>query len=199
MTGPTSPPCYNRKSFPHDLTLTSWWLFSYLYTIDKDYSQAEAHLLVGTQESAEALGLVLFAWSEEEPEHDKGAYLLRGVLQELAMRNLRDANTVYKTFVERLPAAYLAAEQKVPGDGSLKTIQTFKSPLLNLTQMLLLACQTGNPAIFKQVATKYKPVLAIDENFGAVSIQKKVLSKVKGLSLKDHMVNLSILFRCFSS
>ncbi|CAO3565981.1 unnamed protein product [Mortierella alpina] len=139
-----------------------------LFWKDKDYSQAEAHLLVGTQESAEALGLVLFAWSEEEPDHDKGAYLLRGVLQELAMRNLRDANTVYKTFVERLPAAYLAAEQKVPGDGSLKTIQTFKSPLLNLTQMLLLACQTGNPAIFKQVATKYKPVLAIDENFGAL-------------------------------
>ncbi|KAF9959304.1 hypothetical protein BGZ72_009881 [Mortierella alpina] len=139
-----------------------------LFWKDKDYSQAEAHLLVGTQESAEALGLVLFEWSEEEPDHDKGAYLLRGVLQELAMRNLRDANTVYRTFVERLPAAYLAAEQKVPGDGSLKTIQTFKSPLLNLTQMLLLACQTGNPAIFKQVATKYKPVLAIDENFGAL-------------------------------
>ncbi|KAF9929037.1 hypothetical protein BGZ67_006612 [Mortierella alpina] len=139
-----------------------------LFWKDKDYSQAEAHLLVGTQESAEALGLVLFEWSEEEPDHDKGAYLLRGVLQELAMRNLRDANTVYKTFVERLPAAYLAAEQKVPGDGPLKTIQTFKSPLLNLTQMLLLACQTGNPAIFKQVATKYKPVLAIDDNFGAL-------------------------------
>ncbi|KAG9325859.1 hypothetical protein KVV02_006853 [Mortierella alpina] len=139
-----------------------------LFWKDKDYSQAEAHLLVGTQESAEALGLVLFEWSEEEPDHDKGAYLLRGVLQELAMRNLRDANTVYKTFVERLPAAYLAAEQKVPGDGPLKIIQTFKSPLLNLTQMLLLACQTGNPAIFKQVATKYKPVLAIDDNFGAL-------------------------------
>ncbi|KAF9291078.1 hypothetical protein BGZ68_005174 [Mortierella alpina] len=139
-----------------------------LFWKDKDYSQAEAHLLVGTQESAEALGLVLFEWSEQEPDHDKGAYLLRGVLQELAMRNLRDANTVYKTFVERLPAAYLAAEQKVPGDGSLKTIQTFKSPLLNLTQMLLLACQTGNPAIFKQVAAKYKPILAIDENFGAL-------------------------------
>ncbi|KAF9570696.1 hypothetical protein EC968_001480 [Mortierella alpina] len=139
-----------------------------LFWKDKDYSQAEAHLLVGTQESAEALGLVLFEWSEVEPDHDKGAYLLRGVLQELAMRNLRDANTVYKAFVERLPAAYLAAEQKVPGNGSLKTIQTFKSPLLNLTQMLLLACQTGNPAIFKQVATKYKPVLAIDDNFGAL-------------------------------
>ncbi|KAG0198480.1 hypothetical protein BGX28_008060 [Mortierella sp. GBA30] len=139
-----------------------------LFWKEKDYNQAEAHLLVGTQESAEALGLVLFEWSELEPSHDKGAYLLRGVLQELAMRNLRDANTVYKTFVERLPANYLAAEQKVPGDGTLKTIQTFKSSLLNLTQMLLLACQTGNPAIFKQVAAKYKPVLAIDENFGAL-------------------------------
>ncbi|KAG0335665.1 hypothetical protein BG000_007334 [Podila horticola] len=129
-------------------------------------SQAEAHLLVGTKESAEALGLVLFEWSELEPSHDKGAYLLRGVLQELAMRNLRDAHVVYSTFVERLPATYLSSDQKSP-DG-VKTIKTYKSSLINLTQMLLLACQTGNPAIFKQVAAKYKPVLAIDENFGAL-------------------------------
>ncbi|KAF9136217.1 hypothetical protein BGW39_003662 [Mortierella sp. 14UC] len=137
-----------------------------LFWKEKDFNQAEAHLLVGTQESAEALGLTLFEWSEQEPSHDKGAYLLRGVLQELAMRNLRDANTVFKTFVERLPAAYLAADQKSPNGG--KTIQTFKSSLLNLTQMLLLSCETGNAAIFKQVSAKYKPVLAIDENFGAL-------------------------------
>ncbi|KAF9934830.1 hypothetical protein FBU30_010803 [Linnemannia zychae] len=132
---------------------------------EKDFNQAEAHLLVGTQESAEALGLVLFEWSEEEPTHDKGAYLLRGILQELAMRNLRDANTVFKTFVARLPASYLSSEQKAPNG---TTIQTFKSSLLNLAQMLLLTCETGNAAIFKQVAAKYKPVLAIDENFGAL-------------------------------
>lgn len=136
-----------------------------LFWKEKDFNQAEAHLLVGTQESAEALGLTLFEWSEQEPSHDKGAYLMRGVLQELAMRNLRDANTVFKTFVERLPAAYLAADQKSPNG---KTIQTFKSSLLNLTQMLLLACETGNASIFKQIAAKYKPVLAIDENFGAL-------------------------------
>ncbi|KAF8925706.1 hypothetical protein BGZ47_003102 [Haplosporangium gracile] len=136
-----------------------------LFWKEKDFNQAEAHLLVGTQESAEALGLTLFEWSEQEPNHDKGAYLLRGVLQELAMRNLRDANTVFKTFVERLPAAYLAAEQK---SSNGKTIQTFKSSLLNLTQLLLLACETGNASIFKQIAAKYKPVLAIDENFGAL-------------------------------
>lgn len=123
--------------------------------------------MVGTKESAEALGLVLFEWSELEPSHDKGAYLLRGVLQELAMRNLRDANVVFSTFVERLPANYLSSDQKTP-DGT-KTIKTYKSSLINLTQMLLLACQTGNPAIFKQVAAKYRPILAIDENFGAVS------------------------------
>ncbi|KAG0259881.1 hypothetical protein BG011_002332 [Mortierella polycephala] len=137
-----------------------------LFWKEKDYGQAEAHLLVGTQESAEALGLVLFEWSEQEPKHDKGAYLFRGVLQELAMKNLRDANMVFNTFVERLPTNYLAANQKTP-DGT-RTVQTFKSSLLNLTQMLLLACQTGNPAIFKQIATKYKPILAIDENFGAL-------------------------------
>ncbi|KAF8938033.1 hypothetical protein EDD21DRAFT_374806 [Dissophora ornata] len=140
-----------------------------LFWREKDYGQAEAHLLVGTQESAEALGYVLFEWSELEPSHDKGAYLLRGVLQELAMRNLRDANVVFRTFVERLPANYLSSEQKTPqGSQKMATIQTFKSSLLNLTQMLLLACETGNPAVFKQISAKYKPVLAIDENFGAL-------------------------------
>ena len=140
-------------------------------------------MLVGTQESAEALGLTLFEWSEQEPSHDKGAYLLRGVLQELAMRNLRDANTVFRTFVKRLSPAYLAADQKSPNG---KTIQTFKSSLLNLTQMLLFACETGNASIFKQIAAKYKPVLAIDENFGAVSYftlypnLTKVLKRMEG-------------------
>lgn len=124
-------------------------------------------MLVGTQESAEALGLVLFEWSELQPGHDKGAYLLRGVLQELAQQNLRDANMLYRTFVERLPPTYLASEQKTP-DGS-KSVQTFKSSLLNFAQVLLLACETGNPSIYKQVVAKYKPVLAIDENFNAVS------------------------------
>ncbi|KAG0054785.1 hypothetical protein BGZ83_010461 [Gryganskiella cystojenkinii] len=138
--------------------------FGLIFWREKEYGQAESHLLVGTQESAEALGLVLYEWSELEPSHDKGAYLARGVLQELAMRNLRDANTVFKTFVERLPASYLAESKSAP-NGS-KTIQTYKSPLLNLTQMTLLSCQTGNASIFKQIATKYKPVLAIDENFG---------------------------------
>ncbi|KAF9164914.1 hypothetical protein BGX21_010428 [Mortierella sp. AD011] len=133
-------------------------------TTEKNYEQAEQHLLVGTKESAEALGLVLFEWSEVTPAHDKGAYLLRGVLQELSMRNLRDANVLYKIFVERLPASYLAAEQKSP-DGS-KSIQTFKSPLLNLTQLLLLTCGTGNASLFKQISAKYRPVLSIDENFG---------------------------------
>ncbi|KAG0012436.1 hypothetical protein BGZ80_011747 [Entomortierella chlamydospora] len=110
-----------------------------LYWKEKNYEQAEQHLLVGTKESAEALGLVLFEWSEVTPTHDKGAYLLRGVLQELSMRNLRDANVLYKTF---------------------------KSPLLNLTQLLLLTCGTGNASLFKQISAKYKPVLSIDENFG---------------------------------
>ncbi|KAK3810335.1 MAG: hypothetical protein J3Q66DRAFT_352827 [Benniella sp.] len=137
-----------------------------LYWKDKDYGQAESHLLVGTQESAEALGLVLFDWSELEPSHDKGAYLLRGVLQELAMRNLRDANVVFRTFVERLPSSYLSTEQKVPN--RTKTVQTFKSTLLNLTQLLLLACETGNPSIFKLLQAKYRPALAIDENFGSL-------------------------------
>ncbi|KAF9583648.1 hypothetical protein BGW38_008944 [Lunasporangiospora selenospora] len=141
-----------------------------LFWKEKDYGQAEAHLLVGTQESAEALGFVLFEWSEQEPSHDKGAYLLRGVLQELAQMNLRDANTVYKTFVERLPASYLASEQKLPS-GSKKTkstIQTFKSSLLNLTQILLLACETGDPMTYKQITARYKGVMSMDENFGAL-------------------------------
>ncbi|KAG0319987.1 hypothetical protein BGZ99_004809 [Dissophora globulifera] len=140
-----------------------------LFWKEKDYNQAEAHLLVGTQESAEALGHVLFEWSELEPSHDKGAYLLRGVLQELAMRNLRDANVVFNTFEERLPPTYLASEQKTP-DGSVKAVkmQMYRSSLLNLCKLVLMACETGNPSIFKQVTTKYKPALGIDENFGAL-------------------------------
>ncbi|KAF8975328.1 hypothetical protein BGZ46_009211 [Entomortierella lignicola] len=135
-----------------------------LYWKEKNYEQAEQHLLVGTQESAEALALVLFEWSEVTPAHDKGAYLLRGVLQELSMRNLRDANVLFKIFVERLPDSLLSTEQKSP-DGS-KSLQTYKSALINLTQLLLLTCQTGNASLFKQISARYKGVLAIDENFG---------------------------------
>lgn len=140
---------------------------------EKDYIQAEGHLLVGTQDSAEALGLVLFEWSELEPSHDKGAYLLRGVLQELAMRNLRDANVVYRTFVERLPPAYLSSEQKIPNRGT-RTVQTFKSTLLNLAQLLLLACETGNPSLYKQLYTKYRPALAVDEDFESVRSPRRM-------------------------
>ncbi|KAG0224787.1 hypothetical protein BGW41_004960 [Actinomortierella wolfii] len=141
---------------------------------EKDYAQAEAHLLVGTQESAEALGLALFEWSEQEPKHDKGAYLLRGVLQVLAMKNLRDANTVFQTFIELLPASYKAGEAKladgVATSSTVRSIPTYRSSLINFTQLLLMACQTGNPVLYKQLAAKYKPVLAIDENFGALMV-----------------------------
>ncbi|KAG0226526.1 hypothetical protein BGW42_003595 [Actinomortierella wolfii] len=141
---------------------------------EKDYAQAEAHLLVGTQESAEALGLALFEWSEQEPKHDKGAYLLRGVQQVLAMKNLRDANTVFQTFIELLPASYKAGEAKladgVATSSTVRSIPTYRSSLINFTQLLLMACQTGNPVLYKQLAAKYKPVLAIDENFGALMV-----------------------------
>ncbi|KAI8347010.1 hypothetical protein B0O80DRAFT_377073, partial [Mortierella sp. GBAus27b] len=133
------------------------------YWKDKDFSQAEGHLLVGTQESAEALGLVLYEWSEQQPNHDKGAYLLRGVLQELAMGNLRDANVVFRTFVDRLPPIYQSSEQKIPN--STRTVQTFKSTLLNVAQLILLACETGNPNLFKQLQAKYRPALSIDDDF----------------------------------
>ncbi|KAG0267874.1 hypothetical protein DFQ27_008054 [Actinomortierella ambigua] len=143
---------------------------------EKDFPQAEAHLLVGTQESAEALGLALFEWSEQEPQHDKGAYLLRGVLQVLAMKNLRDANTVFRTFVDLLPVNYKAGEARLAegvaahANTSVRSLQTYRSSLINLAQLLLLACQTGNPIMYKQLAAKYKPVLAIDENFGALLV-----------------------------
>lgn len=57
------------------------WLFAKLLFVEKKYSLAEDHLLVGTDHSAELIGKLAYHWATEEKTQWKGIYLARIVLQ----------------------------------------------------------------------------------------------------------------------
>jgi hypothetical protein len=48
---------------------------------EKKYSQAEEHLILGTDHSAALLGTLAYEWATEEKQTNKGFFLARIVLQ----------------------------------------------------------------------------------------------------------------------
>jgi hypothetical protein len=52
-----------------------------IYYLEKKYSMAEDHLLLGTDHSAELIGKLAYEWAVEEKVQWKGIYLARIVLQ----------------------------------------------------------------------------------------------------------------------
>lgn len=126
-----------------------------LYAGEGEAYEAERHLLLGTPASVPILAGLHYTWYAADSPHLAATYASRSVFPYLVLGNLSSASTAFQLFIIRLtstnPQLYT---QSI--DSSKSAIRVFPSlPLLNFISMLLLACQKGDPALFKQLAKQY--------------------------------------------
>ncbi|KAG2171987.1 hypothetical protein INT43_001464 [Umbelopsis isabellina] len=134
---------------------------------NKQYNEAEKHLLFGSEESGKLLGDVEYDWAVEIDSADKGTFIARAVLQLLAMKNIHYANLAFQAFTKRLDASEALGEapyRPAPADQSIN-ITIYKDSLINFSQLLILTAQRDAGELFKTLKSKYAPAFAQDSKF----------------------------------
>ena len=120
---------------------------------------AERHLILGTQASAPILAQLHYTWYKEDSPHLAALYASRSVLPYLVLGNLASATTALAQFTSQLTSSNPSLlTQSI--DSAKSSARIFPSlPLLNFLAMLLLACQKGESALFRQLTKHYAPHL----------------------------------------
>ncbi|KAI9284212.1 hypothetical protein BC943DRAFT_326573 [Umbelopsis sp. AD052] len=164
------------------------------------YSEAEKHLLFGTEESAQLLGDLEYDWSLKETSITKGVFIARAIMQLLAMKNIHYANLAFSAFAKRLDASEKIGAvpyKPAPADDHVN-IPIYQDSLINFSQLLILTAQRDGADHFRSLKSKYSPAWSkengfdFDEalsDFGLVffNIQKP---RNQGNVLQDLMSNL---------
>lgn len=131
---------------------------------------AERHLLLGTPASAPILAQLHYNWYKEDSPHLAPIYASRSVLPYLVLGNLASATTSLAQFTSELTSSNPSLlTQSI--DSAKSSARIFPSlPLLNFLAMLLLACQKGDAALFRQLARHYGPHLKEIEELWAEAL-----------------------------
>ena len=133
----------------------------------------------------------------EDSPHLAAIYASRSVLPYLVVGNLASATTALAQFTSQLISSNpTLGTQSI--DSAKSSARIFPSlPLLNFLAMLLLACQKGEAAVFRQLAKHYAPHLKETEelwtealaNIGEIWFGIKI-PKQGGNPLFDMMSNM---------
>jgi hypothetical protein len=126
-----------------------------LTTTEDELVEAERHLVLGTQDSAEVLAKLEFSWYKEDAASTAGQYAARAVLPYLLVGNLRAANKALLLFTSALGAAG-SSPDVVEVSSKLSDLRVYPTlPLLNFLGLLLLAAQRGSADLFRQLRSHY--------------------------------------------
>jgi hypothetical protein len=124
-----------------------------MYVEDETY-EAERHLALGTQDSAEILAKMEYDWYTEDDVHTAPLYAGRAVLPYLLTGNLRSANKSLLIFTSKLGNSKELGVQEV--SSKLSDLRVYPSlPLLNFLGLLLLSVQRGSADLFRQLKSHY--------------------------------------------
>ncbi|GBG29212.1 Golgi to ER traffic protein 4-like [Hondaea fermentalgiana] len=113
-----------------------------------DISGAATHYLHARE--PKEFATFLYQWTSMGYQGERDLFLARAVLQLLALENLKDANTLYDTFVG------LLAMKKTPLQDT---------PLAHFVKFLLRAVECDAYPLFKMLCEKYQPSIQRDANF----------------------------------
>ncbi|KAI9261759.1 hypothetical protein BY458DRAFT_459250 [Sporodiniella umbellata] len=133
---------------------------------EKKYNQAEDHLLLGTEHSAQLLGRLAYEWAMEEESVHQGIYLARVVLQYVAGKDIRFANLAFEQFIEagNQPVVDAHEVRKAPADEPTQ-VNLYQDPWMNFTQLLLLTIQRDGSDLFMELKSKYQSLYGGEKNF----------------------------------
>jgi golgi to ER traffic protein 4 len=128
---------------------------SLIHHTEGEAYDAERHLLLGIPASAPILAQLHYNWYKEDSPHLAPIYASRSVLPYLVLGNLASATTALAQFTSQLTSTNPSLlTQSI--DSSKSSARLFPSlPLLNFLAMLLLACQKGDAALFRQLGKHY--------------------------------------------
>ncbi|TPX48551.1 hypothetical protein SeLEV6574_g01964 [Synchytrium endobioticum] len=141
-------------------------VFAAKYYAAMEYYDAEAHFAYGTFDSARIMGMMMWEWSEEGTYSERGYFILRAVLEYLALKKVGHASIALEAFVkawnsnnssdiaETLPL-------KTPS-GSDVEVTIYKSPMTNFAQFVLLLVQRSAGDQFNSLRSQYRPVWEVD-------------------------------------
>lgn len=108
-------------------------------------------------DSAEVLARLEYRWYTHDDVHTAGIYAARAVFPYLLTGSVRNANKAFLIFRNQLsssPTSQALGVQEVSSKSN--DIRVYPSlPLLNFTNLLLLAIQRGTPDLFKQLLRQY--------------------------------------------
>eukprot|EP00123_Amoebidium_parasiticum_P011154 comp20541_c0_seq1/m.26341 comp20541_c0_seq1/g.26341 ORF comp20541_c0_seq1/g.26341 comp20541_c0_seq1/m.26341 type:complete len:311 (-) comp20541_c0_seq1:186-1118(-) len=127
-------------------------LFGMAYYKEHRYTEAQRHLLYGTDLSARALADMLVQWSLDSAANPPRLDLLlaRPVLQLLCLGDLKHANIVYERFIAKHPSV-----------GSFPFSAT--TPLLNYLHFLLPTCQRDAAPLFRALKEQFAAAISQDQ------------------------------------
>ncbi|KAJ3052530.1 hypothetical protein HK097_006096 [Rhizophlyctis rosea] len=150
--------------------------FGSRYYSVKQYYDAENHFIYGTLDSAKATGHMTWEWSGEGYHDDRGYFLLRSVLQYLALKKLAHATALFDIFTKllitespsdkSLPLSFTPSSPSDPPRGT--EVALYKSSSINFAQFLILCVERGSPEHFITLRNQYRNVLSFDGWLGAV-------------------------------
>jgi len=121
---------------------------------DEAYA-AEKHLLLGTKESAEVLGQLLYRWYAADDAFKVGHYAARAVLPYLLLNNVRDANKVLDIFSSNLTESNKNLTNSLV-ESMTSEIRVFPSlPLFNFLRLLVLTVERGQADTFRNLRSHY--------------------------------------------
>ncbi|EZF33234.1 golgi to ER traffic protein 4 [Trichophyton mentagrophytes] len=128
------------------------------YAQENEPYDAEKHLAFGTVESADILANLEYKWYTYDGQHTAGIYCCRAVFPYLLTGNILNANKAFVVFTQLLSTSESGKSLGVQEVSSQQNdVRVYPSlPLLNFTNLLLLAIQRGTPDLFRQLLKQYQ-------------------------------------------
>ncbi|KAI9345872.1 hypothetical protein DFJ73DRAFT_838950 [Zopfochytrium polystomum] len=136
---------------------------------EKEYYDAESHLVYGTNDSAKALGHLAFEWSQQGYCTDKGYFIARSALSLLAQKKLHKAHIAFETYAKSVqsqtPSEATTAPFRPttdPAGSPAQQVPVFSHRLATFVSLLLFVIQRDSLDQFTILRAEYRTALDID-------------------------------------
>lgn len=129
---------------------------------DKLWYDAEAQLVYGTADSAKLLGKMAFEWAEKNVAKDSGYFVLRHVMELLALSKVRDALLCFDEYWSLLIKAYPELPCNKLHHGQT-TVSLVESSMTNFARFIVMCVEKQDTAdAFIALRQQYQTLLQVD-------------------------------------
>ncbi|TPX35041.1 hypothetical protein SmJEL517_g02401 [Synchytrium microbalum] len=141
-------------------------VFGTKYYSANEYYDAETNFAYGTFDSARLMGVMMWEWSQESVYSDLGYFILRAVLEYLALKKVGHASIALEAFLKAWKTSKptettVTIPLKTPSEADVE-VTIFKSPMANFGQFILLVVSRNAADQFMSLRSQYRAVWEVD-------------------------------------